>query len=201
APTNGQHTGNHTPVKPLTYSRVVEISKQSKPKSLTKPTMQAGPSKQMKPARSLRGVCATKTTTLYLENIAKDECESDDDIVLQVKDYATTKGISIHQCYVVHNKVSTLRVGCKITVPVDQIVRALKVETWPDPVVCRKWEYKRKKTSYGTFKRSLDYPAIDNDTDYDLHEDIYESTNEYYRQSVWDNDGNNRIFKHDESQW
>ncbi|CAH1795961.1 unnamed protein product, partial [Owenia fusiformis] len=72
---------------PISYANVVS---NSKPKLSTNARNQLinKANSTLKPARSLRGVSAVKHVTLYVENIAKDRCESDNDIILQIKDHA-----------------------------------------------------------------------------------------------------------------
>ncbi|CAH1781045.1 unnamed protein product [Owenia fusiformis] len=189
---------------PLSFANVV-----SKPKPKTSaPTKTPAPiPTRTKPGRGLRGVTAVRTTTLYLENIAKEDIESDEDIILQVKDCALDSEINIRQAYIVHNKVSTKRVGCKIIIPKDHVERALSMDAWPHPVKCRKWEYlpKRKRNTYRDFKQMLAYNdwnsevhdlSGDDNLDYD---NIYEATNEFYRISQWGQSGNNMILNQDDN--
>ncbi|CAH1785746.1 unnamed protein product, partial [Owenia fusiformis] len=124
--------------KPLTFANVVKSSKPT-PKPIPSPVNKKVLKSAMKPARLLRGITAVKHVTLYVENIAKDGCETDNDIVLQLKDHALTQGININKCWVVSNKYSNTRVGCKITVPVFSVVKALDSNSWPDPICCRRW--------------------------------------------------------------
>ncbi|CAH1795323.1 unnamed protein product [Owenia fusiformis] len=88
----------------------------------------------------LKGVAFEKSKTLYLENICQEDSESDTDTIKVVKEYANSKLIKISQIYVVHNKVTSYRVGCKITVPISMVSKAMDDETWPSPVTCREWK-------------------------------------------------------------
>ncbi|CAH1792228.1 unnamed protein product, partial [Owenia fusiformis] len=82
----------------------------------SKPTIR-GLSGTNSSTRFLRGVKSESGITLYLENIEICEGETNEDIKHQVSAYAKNQNIRIMQSYVVHNKVSQYRVGCKIIVP------------------------------------------------------------------------------------
>ncbi|CAH1792501.1 unnamed protein product, partial [Owenia fusiformis] len=118
-------------------------------------------------SRSLRGVQREKGITLYVENIEKDDSDSDDDIKQQVIQQAKHHNIRIMQCYVIHNRVSQYSVGYKIVVPLSCGQRAQLQSTWPAPIKCREWVSKRKWDNA---------PFIDSEFDQD---DIYRSTKEY----------------------
>jgi hypothetical protein len=99
-----------------------------------------------------------RSTMLYVRNIAVEE-RSDEEIQRDVIKYGKMVGMRIMQVDVEKNRFCQDVVGCRIKVPISQAEKAESVGTWPDDVVCRKWESKRRYNgngdtpSYGNYTR------------------------------------------------
>ncbi|CAH1778423.1 unnamed protein product [Owenia fusiformis] len=117
-------------------------------------------------SRPLSGIKHERGATFYIENIEICDREQDKDIKRQVISQAKANNIRIMQCYVIHNRVSEYRVGCKIVVPQSAAEMITQPHVWPDPVRCREWVQR------GRYTRSRQH----DDLDYD---DIHQSSTEY----------------------
>ncbi|CAH1800602.1 unnamed protein product [Owenia fusiformis] len=123
------------PTKPQPDKEVKGIPKSSKPGVLTSGNSGRGTATTKK----LCGVKNEPSRIVYLENISQGIDDSDETTKDLVLKYAHDLGLRINQIYVIHNKVSRNRVGCKIYVPSSMFNRAIDSDIWPDDVNSREW--------------------------------------------------------------
>ena len=96
--------------------------------------------------KSLKGYIPEKITDLYLENVRRDDGDSDQAITQAVKRHANRHGVIVRSVRIVKNRFCDNMVGCRIQVPVYDVQRALNNSNWPPKVKCRKWERRPRKT-------------------------------------------------------
>lgn len=90
--------------------------------------------------RCLKGCVPERSTQLYLEHIQMHIDDTDDDIAKMVKAHGQSNGVRVMSAYVIHNRVCSDVVGCKITVPVSHEETALSPNFWAEDISCRPWE-------------------------------------------------------------
>lgn len=93
----------------------------------------------------LRGCVLEKGVQLYLEHIQMCVGDTDDDLIHMAKEHGQANGIRVMNAYVIHNRVCTDMVGCKITVPESQVERAMLPDFWAKNITCRIWEQRRRQ--------------------------------------------------------
>ena len=71
--------------------------------------------------------------------------DTDDDIIKMIKQHGQANGIRVMSAYIIHNRVCSDMVGCKITVPASQADRALSPDFWAKDIPCRIWENRRTR--------------------------------------------------------
>ncbi|CAH1791414.1 unnamed protein product [Owenia fusiformis] len=187
-------------------------------KPLNAPSKNRDNAQTTRTKRGLRGIAFERSKTLYLENICQEESESDDDTIKIVKEHANSKDIKILQVYVVHNRVNSYRVGCKIIVPLSTASKAMESDMWPTPIACREWRTRpytdrrsdqlpprlrySNRRQENEDRRQARPPYLDRDDDDDGHPRSYQSRNskvyEYDhskdpRSRSVDDNGHNRI--------
>lgn len=96
---------------------------------------------------SLTGQKIVKSAELYVQNIAKYEKDSLKDIADRVRRYCRNKGVRVVNARVISNKYCDDVVGCKISVPINQVDTVLGNHIWPDDVTCRRWRKDRNQPS------------------------------------------------------
>ena len=87
----------------------------------------------------LQGVRRMETVPLYVTNIQVED-ETDGDVASMVIDYAKSRGIKVANSYIIRYKGCAHAVGCKVMVGVEYVEIALRPETWPEDIACRRWE-------------------------------------------------------------
>ncbi len=104
-------------------------------------------------AFELKGAPKISTQTLYLENVRIPEGSSNRDIAESVIVHARKHGVDIKSCWVHRNKYVSDRVGCKVSVPSDQVHKCKNLDIWPEHVICRDWELRTRRApnSGGSF--------------------------------------------------
>ena len=80
-----------------------------------------------------------ETVPLYVTNIQVED-ETDGDIASMVIDYAKSRGVKVANSYIIRYKGCAHAVGCKVMVGVESVEIALRPETWPEDIACRRWE-------------------------------------------------------------
>ena len=66
--------------------------------------------------------------------------DTENDIIDSVKAYASAHGLNIMNVYIVYNKFCFNLVGCKISVPESDKMKATQPDFWPSEITCRVWE-------------------------------------------------------------
>ena len=99
----------------------------------------------------LKGAPKLSTQTLYLENVQIPEESSNRGIAKSVIQHAKRHGGNVKSCWVFRNSFVRDRVGCKISVPSDEVHKSKNLNIWPKHVVCRDWvpRYQRNRSSNG----------------------------------------------------
>lgn len=103
--------------------------------------------------RTLKGCIPEKGVTLYVEHIQMCLDDTDDDIVKMVKVYGQTHSVRVMNGYVIHNRVCTDIVGCKITVPASHVEKVMLEDFWGQDITCRRWEDRRPRRKTQTNPR------------------------------------------------
>jgi hypothetical protein len=79
------------------------------------------------------------STLLYLSNVFTEDM-NDEDLAKAVKNHGREIGVRIMTVDIVHNRYCQDVIGCRIRVPHPQVAKTLEFDSWPDEIVCRKWE-------------------------------------------------------------
>ena len=69
-----------------------------------------------------------------------DDDENDSKIGAMVVEYAKSRDILVNNCYIIRYRGCDKVIGYKIIVLQDFVKVALRSETWPEHIVCRRWE-------------------------------------------------------------
>ena len=88
----------------------------------------------------LRGVRQERGSPFYLQQIAIDNDETDEEIGNMVKDHCKEKGIRVMKYRIFRYRAVYDTVGCRIIIPESQEHLALNPNTWPADVTCRRWK-------------------------------------------------------------
>ena len=89
----------------------------------------------------LCGVTREESILLYVRNLSVED-RTEEEMCRDVKKFGKMVGIQIMTTEIIKNRYCQDVVGCKIRIPSYQVEKAQSVETWPDDVICRKWEAK-----------------------------------------------------------
>lgn len=145
----------------------------------------------------LTGAPRVEVHNLYLENIKIPPGSKNGEIIRSIVDYAGQHNVRVMSCFVKRNRVSRNQVGCKVTVPVNQVHKCKFSDMWPEHVKCRDWEQKpRKQKRNWNSWFGMSSGVNQNDrtntelTDYDRYQDFrydedHNDNGEYYH---YDND-------------
>jgi hypothetical protein len=85
------------------------------------------------------GAKRESSTLLYLRNVCTED-RTNEELCRDVKKYGRQVGLRIMHAEVVHNNYCQDVVGCRLRVPCSQVEEAISKQTWPEGLVCRKWE-------------------------------------------------------------
>ena len=93
----------------------------------------------------LCGAPRVQSFELYIENIIIDPKSSNKDIAANVTKYAANKGVRVMSCWVMRNRYVRDQVGCKISVPSNQVTTCKYEPMWPEHIICREWERRSRQ--------------------------------------------------------
>ena len=93
----------------------------------------------------LAGQRPVKSKMLYVRNIYRVQGQTDEDIMLQVKQHAKKKGVRVMATRLIKNRFAEDIVGCRVTVPLSNVDELLDVRFWPEPIECREWAMRIQK--------------------------------------------------------
>lgn len=153
-----------------------------------------------KPRMTLTGQRPEEAATMYLENIRKDDDCSKDDIVQMVKEHARNNGLRIMSAWIVLNKVCHDVVGCRITIPVRSMDKAVSEGFWPDGIHCRRWH--RQKPRAETKRQRERHDLWDRySNEYRRGNDDYRRQEEYYDHDQMYDENDRSSHWYDENTW
>ena len=72
--------------------------------------------------------------------------QTEEDIMLQVKQHAKKKGVRVMATRLIKNRFAEDIVGCRVTVPLSNVDELLDVRFWPEPIECREWAMRIQKS-------------------------------------------------------
>ena len=100
---------------------------------------------QNKPVENagLQGVAREEATVMYVSNI-KVNSRNYTVVSESVKKHVLSKGIRVMNVKIIRNRVCEDNVGCKITVPKSYACKLKETSFWPEYIVCREWEPRKK---------------------------------------------------------
>lgn len=165
------------------YSDIVQIpgdwnlaiNKSQKKRSARKQRQRQERQERTKPRhqpniRSLRGCVPVKGVQLYLEHIQMNNGDTDDDILVMVKQHGQANDLRVMSAYIVHNRVCSDVVGCKISVPDSQVETAMSPGFWAEDITVRRWE-NRPRTGDKRQRGDKQGPNKQRTSGYDRHDE------------------------------
>ena len=81
-----------------------------------------------------------KTVPLYLKNIKVNGDDNDSKIGTMVVDYAKSRYSNVNNCYIIRYRGRATIIGYTRMILDDYVEVALRRETWPEHIVCRRCE-------------------------------------------------------------
>ena len=133
-----------------------------------KPSIRA----QNNPSHALTGIKKEELSYVYLRNVYVEIGDTENELKKMIKDYAFTKNVRVMNVHIKYNNYVDDNVGCKISIPANNVEKVCSDGFWPDNISCRRWvNYGRRQQPRNDRN---DRNTRDRQTNNDYQRDVYE---------------------------
>ena len=102
-----------------------------------------------KSAPKLKGKPATRNKDVYVQGLAVDDCEDEDDMIDMVRSYCKAANVVPIYIRLIPVKFDCTRTGCRLTVKECDYDDVLNDDFWPDDVYAREWRRNKDNDEEG----------------------------------------------------
>ena len=133
-----------------------------------KPSIRA----QNNPSHALTGIKKEELSYVYLRNVYVEIGDTENELKKMIKDYAFTQNVRVMNVHIKYNNYVDDNVGCKISIPANNVEKVCSDGFWPDNISCRRWvNYGRRQQPRND---RYDRNTRDRQTNNDYQRDVYE---------------------------